>query len=672
MQSEKLTWAKKLLVLLGIFFSSSFTFNETAAFAGGLGDQVRGSGKPNIVWIMSEDNSKHYLKLFDETGAATPNIAAMAENGIVFDRAFSNAPVCSVARTTLITGCYAPRLGTHYHRRIKSAELNESYELFPALLRKAGYYTTNNAKEDYNCEKSKDVWDASGRNAHWRNRTNAESSDSKRPFFHVQTFADSHEGSLHFKSAWLENPDLKTKPENITLAEYHPDNSVFRMTYARYHDRIGIIDNKVGQVIEELREAGELENTFVFYFGDHGGVLPRGKGYIYESGLHVPLVVRVPEKWKSLSAFEKGTRTGGFVEFVDFGPTVLNLAGVDVPKTMDGLPFLGTSVSKPDVDSRNSTIGYSDRMDEKYDMCRSLRVGDWKYIRNFQAIYPDGLQNNYRYDMLAYESWREAFKKGSLNSVQSAFFLPKPVEQLFDLSKDPHEVNNLAADPAHQKQLDSMRTELSQRLIAMRDLGFFPESQLVDEVDVPFVDFGESKVGAIERYLKICDLALTLLSEDSDNENSGHAAAMKSLAEATRSEDPNARYWAYSVCSILGGRAKEFGPDAVKSAKADPSLVVRIRAAEFVGLIEEANPVPLLNQIMEESQSSTVNLMALQSLVLFRDGPAKMEVTIDREKIPVVDAQCLRRIGYLLGLSSAETNELAKGKPKQGSKKNKK
>jgi len=306
-------------------------------------------------------------------------------------------------------------------------------------------------------------------------------------------------------------------------------------------------------------------------------------------------------------------------------------------------------------------------MDEKYDMCRSLRVGDWKYIRNFQAIYPDGLQNNYRYNMLAYESWREEFKNGSLNDAQAAFFQAKPVEQLFDLSKDPHEVNNLAADPSYQQRLEKMRTELSQQLIAMRDLGFFPESQLVDEVEGPFADFGELNLESIKRYLQICDLALTLLSKNGD-----HDPAMASLTKAFGSKDPNDRYWAYSVCSILGDQAKTLGPTAILSAKKDESLVVRIRAAEFAGLIGETNPVPLLNDVMAESKSSTVNLIALQSLVLFRAVSMHLDVKIDPEKIPVVDAQCIRRIGYLTGLSPAETQALAREKQKQAAKKGKK
>jgi arylsulfatase A-like enzyme len=372
--------------------------------------------QPNFLWIMSEDNSKHYLKLFDPSGSETPNIANLAKQGVAFDRAFSNAPVCSVARTTLITMVYGPRLGTQFHRRTELANLPNDWKMFPAYLRDAGYYTTNNSKKDYNAVETNGTWDASSNKAHWRNRPDG------KPFFHVQTYTDSHESSLHFKQSWLDAPNNKTDPDSLELAPYHPDTPLFRLTYARYHDRIKSIDNRVGQLVEQLESDGLLENTFIFYFGDHGGVLPRGKGYIYESGLHVPLVVRVPQKWKSLSPFGRGTRTDGFVDFVDFGPTVLKLAGLTVPSFVDGEPFLGSGVTQSEVEARNETLGYADRMDEKYDFCRSIRHGNWKYIRNYQAIYPDGLQNNYRYINLAWRQWRELFNSEKLNPAQSALF----------------------------------------------------------------------------------------------------------------------------------------------------------------------------------------------------------------------------------------------------------
>lgn len=598
------------------------------------------SQQPNFLWIMSEDNSKHYLKMFDEMGAATPNIEKMAMHGVVFNRAFSNAPVCSVARTTLFTSVHAPRLGTQFHRRLKPAAMPNSWKMFPAYLREAGYYTTNNAKKDYNVVEGAGVWDASSQWAHWRDRPR------DKPFFHVQTYTDSHESSLHFDQSWVDHPDNQTDPGSVQLAPYHPDTALFRLTYARYHDRIQSIDEKVGKLIEQLRDDGELENTFVFYFGDHGGVLPRGKGFINESGLHVPLVVRVPEKWRQYSCFELGNRTDGFVEFVDFGPTVLNLAGIPVPAHVDGRPFLGPGVVKQEVDSRAETLGYADRMDEKYDLCRSLRRGNLKYIRNYQAIYPDGLQNNYRYLNLAWRQWRAMYHAGDLNEKQKTFFEPKPPEQLFDLDADPHEVNNLAAEPAYREQLLEMRGRLSTRLKSLPDLSFYPESHLVQfALDNP-VEFGNQHRRQIGVYIDIADAVFSPTS-----------VALTKIDTALRSNDPWARYWGYSACSIMGKSANPLFELADQAMASDDNQLVRLRAAEFLGLAGHADPIPTIREILETSDSAAVNLIALQTLVLFKDGPFPFDDSLDTSKIKVVDEQVVRRIAYIDGLSAVEVKQ---------------
>ena len=223
---------------------------------------------PNFVWIISEDNSVHYMELFDAHGIATPHIAALAENGIRFTRAFSNAPVCSVARSALISSCYGPRTGTQFHRRSMLVPMPEGLEMFPAYLKAAGYYTTNNSKEDYNYIKGDGVWDASSRTAHWSMRAPGQ------PFFHKESHPVSHEGGLHFGAELMEHYEPVIPPDSVYLFPNHPDTELFRFTAAYYRDRILAVDTIVGKVVKELEEADLLESTFVFYFGDHGGVLP--------------------------------------------------------------------------------------------------------------------------------------------------------------------------------------------------------------------------------------------------------------------------------------------------------------------------------------------------------------------------------------------------------------
>lgn len=556
--------------------------------------------KPNVVWIVSEDNSKHYLKLFDEDGAETPNIAKLAEHGIQFTRAFSNSPVCSVARTTLATGCYAPRIGTQFHRRSKLAEMPEGLKMFTAYLNEAGYYTTNNSKTDYNAVASKDTWDESSKKATWRNRP-----DKSQPFFHMESHAQSHESSLHFSEESYQNDKTDHDPAEVSLPPYFPDTPLFRYTYARYLDNIQTIDGIVGDTVAKLEEDGVLEDTFIFYFGDHGGVLPRGKGYIQESGLHVPLVVRVPENFKEMVGDEIGAKNGGFVSFIDFGPTVLNLAGVDVPEQMDGKPFLGEGVDPVEVKRRDRAFGYADRFDEKYEMLRSIRIGNWKYIRSYQPYYADGLQNNYRYKMLAYREWRDLYNQGELEPEQAAFFEPKPAERLYDLLVDPHEVNNLADADEHQARLAEMREALDKQLLAMPDLSFFPENVLYDEAMENPVKYGQEHQVEIAEMMETANLMLYPFPDI-------HGQLERALA----SNDPLIRYWAATVCAAFGEDASELAFNAKKLLE-DEDPMVRVRAAEFLGLIGEIDPRSTLIDVVNNTDHPVEQMIALNAAALF-------------------------------------------------------
>ena len=287
---------------------------------------------PNFVWLTSEDNSVHFSRIYSEAGISMPAIEGLAEHGLIFEHAFSNAPVCSVARTTLLAGAYAPRIGAQYHRRSKLVPMPDNGRMYPWYLQQAGYYTSNNSKTDYNVV-THGGWDDSSPNAIWRNR------QAGQPFLHVQNTALTHESSLHFSREEMEMTANKTTSESVTLFPYFPDTPTFRYTHARYLDNHLRVDNYFADYIAMLEEDGVLNDTFIFYFGDHGGVLPRGKGYAYENGLHVPLVIYVPKNWKHLVDADYGSRIEGFVSFIDFAPTILNLAGIDIPPHMDGRPF---------------------------------------------------------------------------------------------------------------------------------------------------------------------------------------------------------------------------------------------------------------------------------------------------------------------------------------------
>ncbi len=588
--------------------------------------------RPNFVWILSEDNSTHYLKLFNEHGAPAPNIERLARHGLVFTGAFSNAPVCSVARTTLMTGVYAPRGGFQYHRKMKLAQLPGDLKMFPAYLRDAGYHTTNNNKKDYNVVEGQGVWDESSNKASWRQRPSKD-----KPFFHMMSSGVSHEGRLHFNARTMEGQKTATSPDRVALFPYHPDTPTFRYTAARYHDCMAAVDGVVGRTVAQLEEDGLLEDTFVFYFGDHGGVLPRGKGYIYESGLHVPLVVRIPAKWKDRVKAAPGSRVKGFVSFIDFGPTVLRLAGVPVPKGIDGRPFLGPDIPLEEVNARDETFGYADRFDEKYDLCRSLRKGRYKYFRHYQAFYPDGLRNNYRYIMLAYQEWLALYRAGKLNGVQRQFFEPKPVEALYDIEADPHETRNLAGDSAHAAALKDLRARLQQRVKGMPDLSFFPESVLVDRAMDDPVGFGRAHADEIARLVDIADLSLLPF-----------AGARAGLEKAMTSDRPWERYWALIACGCFGKAAEALVPAARERLK-DAELLVRVRAAEFLAIVGAEDPRPTLYETLNATESPVEALLILNTAVYVNDHLSGYPFDLKRLDMKAKAGEVKRRLDYLGG-----------------------
>ncbi len=337
--------------------------------------------KPNFVWIISEDNSTHYMELFD------PGWNCHSEYSKQWPRRVFFSPGHFPMHR------YAVWPGRPLNLPVTDPEPEPSitvnppwfpcpmaWRCFHAYLRDAGYYTTNNSKEDYNYIRSEKVWDESSNKAHWRNR------EPGQPFFHKESHGISHESQLHFSAELMENYTPVTDPSSVHLFPEHPDTELFRFTAAYYRDKILGVDSIVGSVIKKLEDDGLLESTFIFYFGDHGGVLPGSKGYAYETGLHVPLVVRIPENFRHLVHLSPGSESKGFVSFVDFGPTLLELAGLELPSGIDGIPFMGKEISSQELGERNLTFGYADRFDEKYDMVRTARKGRTKIYAQLPAF----------------------------------------------------------------------------------------------------------------------------------------------------------------------------------------------------------------------------------------------------------------------------------------------
>ena len=557
--------------------------------------------KPNVLWIVTEDNSIHYMNLYTKGGAEMPAISQLANQGVVFNNAFSNAPVCSVARSTIITGVYAPRIGTQYHRKMSKVKLPNGIKPLPTYLSEIGYYTSNNAKEDYNFIKENKVWDESSKKATYKNRKKGQ------PFFHVQNFHNTHEGQLHFNSKQLTSALETNELDSIMPFPFHPDTPTFRYTQSLYHNHHKDVDKEMGKFLKDLQDEGLMDDTIIFYYGDHGGVLPRSKGYLYETGLNIPMVVYVPEKWKHLNPFEIGSRTSTFVDFVDLVPTVLSLAGVNIPKGLDGTPFLGKNIDKTEIEKQDITFGYADRFDEKYDLVRSVRKGKYKYIRNYQPFNVDGIYNFYRYKMLAYKEWYKLFQEGKLNDIQSQFFKPRLPEALYDIENDPYETQNLASSVEHQNKLLDLRNILSNHVMNQPDLSFFPEPYFLENGLENGLDFGQKNKELIKKLIQTANLSLEPYNK-----------VKNEISEALDNKNPWVRYWGLITCSSFGTEASEHLEKINFLFKNDSENLVKIRAAEYLMLNDFNIDTGEINNLLKNAKSEIEANLMLNSLALIK------------------------------------------------------
>lgn len=589
--------------------------------------------QPNFLWIISEDNSKHHLRHFDRDGVAMPNMEALAKDGVTFDAACSNGAVCSVARSTLISGCYAPRVGAEFHRKQMAVPMPEGLKAFPAYLKEAGYYTTNKAKTDYNLKVDmKQTWDGKG---NWKGRAKGQ------PFFHKQTLASSHESSLHFKQATMKQKPLVEKMGQIQLPPHHPDTSTFRYSYALYQQKMEGIDKQLGGIINALKKDGLYEDTIIFYFGDHGGTLPRSKGYAQETGISVPLVVRVPEKWQKLIPFAPGSRTNSIVNFMDFGPSLINAAGLEVSPEFDGKPFLGTGVTKQELESRVA-VGYADRFDEKYDLVRTYRKGNLKYVRNFQPYYPDSLHNFYRYRQLAYLELRDLHNAGELNDDQEQFFEKKSAEALYDLSKDPYELNNLASDSKYAGQLVSLRDQHVAYLNQKNDLSLYPESMLIEKAFTNPTRFGVEHSDEIAKLLGVANLQLLSYSE-----------AKSGLKKALASSNEWERYWACISAASFGSEASGLEKKILQLADNDSNILVRVRAAECLAQLGNTHAKTVMNAAISSSGNAVeLNLILNSAALLYEMDPKIYSFQLDSKKLRASSSLVKERVKYLSGVSA--------------------
>ncbi|MFW5872363.1 MAG: sulfatase [bacterium] len=439
-----------------------------------LGLHIHVSGqtqtRPNILWITCEDISPS-LSMYGDSTLSTPNLDWLAKEGIVYTNMYSASGVCAPSRSAIITGVYPTSIGSHHMRTsFNGCEDHPPYEtvppgeirLFPEFLRASGYYCTNNAKEDYQFKAPFTVWDESSEWAHWRNNK------SDNPFFSVFNFITTHESQIWKRSL---DPIFEVRPEILPVAPYHPNTRVSQRDIGRYYQNIKILDGQIGMLLEQLKEDGLLDNTFIFFFSDHGGNLPRQKREIYDSGIKVPFIVRFPDKWKA------GTKDTLLYSFVDLAPTMLSIAGIEIPSYMEGIPFLGKNAENK---SHKYIYAAADRFDEITDKYRAIKDYRFKYIRNYFPELPGYKDLNYRKQMPMMREMLNLKENQQLDSIQLLWFQkPKPAEELYDTWKDPHEINNLAEVDKYENHLVRLRNILDKHLKKYGDMGDVSEREMV-------------------------------------------------------------------------------------------------------------------------------------------------------------------------------------------------
>jgi len=439
--------------------------------SGASGQQAR--KQPNILWISTEDMSAH-LGCYGDKVAKTPNIDRLASQGIRYTNVFTTAAISAPCRAGIITGMYQTSIGcmhmrtTSYRRSadnpVEFTAVPPHYvKTFTEYLRTAGYYCTNNSKTDYQFAKDPvpaSIWDECSRNAHYRNRP-----DKNQPFFAVFNWLGTHESQ-----DW-DISNVKTDPKSVNVPPYYPDNEIIRRNIAKMYDNIARLDSVVGVLINELEREGELDNTIIFFWGDHGDGLPRAKRWLYDSGLNVPLIIRFP------GGKDAGTVNGQLISSIDFGPSVLSLAGIPVPSHMQGRPFLGNQASSP----RDAVFAARDRVDESYDMIRSVRTKDFLYIRNYYPNEPFPIWVPYLSNMPIYKEMLRLDAEDKLTGPQKSWMAYKrPPEELYDVKADPYQINNLAENPGYKSVRDELRKRQDQWTIETGDMGLVNEPEMIE------------------------------------------------------------------------------------------------------------------------------------------------------------------------------------------------
>ena len=576
--------------------------------------------KPNIIWLNVEDLSP-MLGAYGDENATTPNLDQLAKEGVLFTNAYATAPICAPSRSAMVTGLHATSLGTQHLR--SELKRPDHVKAIQEYMQGAGYFTSNYGKTDYNFDPAGffDYWEQDL--APWR----ARKEDDKRPFFSFFVFGITHEGSGNnldrYQKAVKDLPKaLFHNPNQAKVPPYYPDTPELRELWAHYYDCATAMDRMVGEVIQNLKDDGLYQNTIIIFYSDHGNGLPRYKRWLNNSGLHVPFIVYVPEKFNNLVNQEPGSKNHDLVNFADLAPTTLSLAGEPIPDHMQGIPFMGNKIGE----ARKYMVAARSRADNMYEVSRSLRDERYIYIRHYMPHMPY-IQPGYIFSdkKLSFKYLRQARSTMELPPASEKMWHPKPIEELYDLKNDPKELNNLADNPEYQDKKEELKNAMHQIILSNRDAGFLFEPEMMmrgaastvyemaqdsSQYDLPNVLAAAEMVGVAsleETFLKLADddsgvrfwalMNLRSMGEDA-------SVAIEDIKKRLSDESPSVAILAAETLCLLD----QCGDETIKVLSnylQDDRPWVALMAARSTELIgEKAKPlVPVLQQVLEKNKS---------------------------------------------------------------------
>ncbi|MCX7013378.1 MAG: sulfatase-like hydrolase/transferase [Candidatus Sumerlaeota bacterium] len=623
------------------------SFMRSIAAAGGAAIALPGilraqtQDRPNILWISCEDTSP-VLGCYGDPQGRTPNLDRLAADGARYTRAFTVAGVCAPSRSGIITGKYPSSIGTCPMRCKISPQ---PARCFPEYLREAGYYCSNNSKTDYNFAAPKAAWDESSSKAHWRNRAPGQ------PFFSVFNITTTHE--VQIRRPFTGDIGERHDPAKASPPPYYPDTPTTRQQWAQFYDCVTKMDGQAAQILKQLDEDGLAQNTAVFFWGDHGVGLARSKRWVYDSGTHIPLLVRWP------GGIPPGTVVEDLVSGVDFGPTVLSLAGVPIPQDMQGQAFLGAQKAAA---PRQYVYAARDRIDERNDIIRGLRDKRFRYIRNFEPYKPYAQWVSYAEASPLMKEMRQLNAEGKLTGPPALFFRPtKPVEELFDTDQDPHEIHSQAEAPEQRQTLERMRKELERWMLEIGDRGLVPESlasgpvpdMKTDPNDVPLPLLGKS-AGELSPLLKdprrpVRLLAIKALAARGEEARAG-------LLDCLAHDDPAMRFWAAVHLGVFGADDKPIAQTKLRAALQDESAAVRVAAALALCQLGHGDDSPAVFSKALKDGNDYMHLLAADAID--RLGPPAIEACR-----PALQEALKDKLGYVRDIAQHALGVSAASKP---------